>query len=155
MKKLFENHFIFFDTVKGLILTALVFTVFKYAGWFKYVRFVTEGVKYDSLYATLAQVIVSLLGFVIAAAAITCSFTGAELMKKLKETQYYSQIIESYFSASRWLCVALLFCLGLLAYSNPSNQPAWAPLFVLGSMVLVSIKVWRTLSILRLIYSNN
>ncbi len=102
-----------------------------------------------AVFGTLAQVAGTMLGFMLTALAVIASITNTELVRRMRSTGHYNELLQNLFCGSLlFLFCAVLSLLSLLGVSLPPF--AMAALFGLHIAALVELLIigwqfWLTL----------
>ncbi len=147
-----RRHFLYFDVIESALFTAVIFATLKFTGTARLFEFTSSVRDYGALFLNLASIYASLLGFIIAAAAIIFTIDSGKRIDALRQSQYFPQVFDSYLNSSFWLFLGTITMLALYTYTDPSTQPRWSFYATLFTLVVSSVTIWRALSLLRRVF---
>jgi uncharacterized BrkB/YihY/UPF0761 family membrane protein len=103
------------------------------------------GGRRSSIYGTLTSVLATLLGFVLAVAAIVLSYVGAERFTLLRESKHYPQLWQTFTSAIRVLCLAtVVSVVSLILERKPPQDMGILMALCVFTSVWAALRVART-----------
>jgi hypothetical protein len=82
------------------------------------------GGRRSTIYGTLVSILATLLGFVLAVAAIVLSYVGGKRFQILRESKQYPKLWQTFTSAIRVLCLATVVALIALVVDRRPPQDA-------------------------------
>lgn len=105
-----------------------------------------------NVYGTWASVLGALLGFAIATEAVVLSFIDRRRFNRLAESpRAYDQLWMIFMSCIRWLGIATATAMVALIWDRNSHPNIWALYAVLGTGIIASARIIRTVWILELV----
>jgi hypothetical protein len=146
LKQYYEKHFLVLEFVAS-VFAACIFTLFLefYIGRANFFSSVDE--NRPNLYAAVADITGSLLGFVISAVSVLLVF-GSQL-RFLKDSGQLPVIFNVFFQSIIWLAIATAWAfVGLLADTTGTSR-IWILYVMLWLMGLAAMRVYRCVWILK------
>lgn len=147
-----EKYFIYFDTFGVLFLIVVIASISRIFQ-FNLPLPLGEGVEYGSLYLEIASIYAGLLGFMIAIGSIVFSIDSGKRIEALRKNPNFSQILDTYISASRWLAIGAFAMIVIYIYTDHKNPNEFTKYIFLGSLIIAAVKGWRAVTILKKIFS--
>lgn len=141
------------STVKALLMDwvlplGLVSLVLLFGGPLRYsLPTSLNGVR-ETVYATLATICGSLLGFIIAGVTILLTVTETERIKLMNESGMYSQVIRVFYSAAKWLACAMLINIIGLAVDRNGDAVWWYSWLSAAVTTGCLVRLWKCLWVL-------
>jgi uncharacterized membrane protein len=120
----------------------------------RYISFVADAVRNldashrSSLYSTIASIVGSLLGFVIAAVAIVLPMASLPRLRVLRASPHYRELWRTFHSAIRWLAVATIACLVGLASDRSPDPLLPVTAFAVFTVVTAALRLLNAIWVL-------
>lgn len=152
LNKYREIHFIGFDTLGAVFVSAILFLIVRISSLQSLLEdALLHNNNFGDIYLALAGIFAGLLGFIIASGAIIFTIDDGPRINLLKRNPYYNQVLFVYISASKYLMLATLLCLVLFIFANDSKHSIYLYLIIF-LLLLIGTKVWRCINILKRIF---
>jgi hypothetical protein len=151
LRRGWERHFLGFELTLGLAGTVAFIWWSEYGGAKGAIHWVLHDNR-GSIYGTWASILGALLGFAIATESVVLGFVDRRRLSKLAESpRTYEQLWKVFMSSIRWLGVATFIAMLALVIDRNSEPNVWALYAVVGTGLIASFRVMRTVWILELV----
>ena len=153
MKRLstwYEKNFSCIEFFAAVLVAAAFFAATRFHKISSAIELILNG-SHQTLYATIASIGGSLLGFILTAVSIVIVFGQLPKLRILRQSQQYANVFRVFFQAVNWLAFTTIWALiGLLVDrdSAPSMPVTSIMLFL---AVLSAFRVYRCIWVMRAI----
>ena len=137
----------YLDILVG-ILVFVLWCFGYYAGYNKYVCDLSKEVL-PTLYITLAQIMGTLSGIIMAGLAIFITMEKSDAMKLLKKSPFYFELFEIYLRCIKILFSGTIISLLALIFNNYDNFRDFAAYMVLGFVIISVINIKKCIWVLK------
>lgn len=143
-----SRDFLLYEFYFSIVITLFCIITVNIFDLIGFVQNILDGIR-STLYATIAQIAGSLLGFVIAGVSILLTMQKNENMKILECSNLYYQIFDVFISGSKILSVTTVIALLSMVFDNDKSYNYIFMYGTLWGIIISSFRTWRCLWILK------
>jgi hypothetical protein len=144
LPKFWRDHFLKVEFGIALLATAGLLVYGERFGGRPCIHAILDGNR-SAIYATVASLAGSLLGFVLAAASIILTFANSDRLALLRQSRHYPTIWKIFKAAMRALAFATVAAVVALLVDR-DRSPAWWLVYVNSFTALwAGLRLWRCL----------
>lgn len=140
-------HFLLAESGLSLALVAVFILWSEYWGGKKIIDATLDGNR-SAVYAALASILGSLLGFVITAVSIVLGFSASEKLTVVRESRHYPTLWQVYIAAIRALAFSTIVCIVALVMDRDKQIIHWVMYLAAFACILAAARVARCVWIL-------
>lgn len=117
-------------------------------GYSKYISDLSKEVL-PTLYVTLAQIMGTLSGIIMAGLAIFLTMEKSDAMKLLKKSPFYLELFEIYLTCIKTLFLCTIISLTALIFNSYDNLRVFVTYIVIWSVIISIINVTKCIWVLK------
>jgi len=152
LPKWWRVHFLRVEMFLSILLTLIFVAVSEYGLMPQEIVSALSGSR-SALYATLASIFGSLLGFSITAASVVVTIKDAPRLRIVRESRHHTTLWSVFFSTIRTVGMATVIALAGLLFDQVTSPKPWLFYLMLFAFIHSCLRITRTVWVLEHVVS--
>jgi hypothetical protein len=140
----YRKHFLEYEFVGAVLITAILIALAEYVWGREHVFELLKGTRL-ALYAAVASIAGSLLGFIITSLSVIVAFGDSPRLRIIRESGHFPTLLNVFLNTTYILAFTTLWALVALFLDRESAAKIWVTYLALFTAVLSTLRVYRSI----------